>query len=79
MFVAPSVGIGRGQTRISSTAPKPRRVKALHRSGAVYVYRCTVCRKTFERKSMDGSLNPHKHPRGYACPGRVGVYVRTRY
>jgi predicted nucleotidyltransferase component of viral defense system len=82
MFVAlpaPSVGIARGPTRISRNAPKPRRVTASHRSSAVYVYRCTVCRKTFERKSMDSSLNPHKHPRGYACPGRLGVYVRTRF
>jgi DNA-directed RNA polymerase subunit RPC12/RpoP len=44
-----------------------------------YVYRCTVCGKTFPRKSMDGSLNAHKHPGGYECPGRTGVYVRTKY
>ena len=47
--------------------------------GPTYVFRCTVCRRTFERKTMDSSLNAHKHPRGYECPGRVGVYVRTKY
>ena len=69
--------------RVAATAVRrpttTRRASALPGRGAVYVYRCTVCRKTFERKSMDGSLNPHKHPRGYACPGRVGVYVRTKH
>ena len=49
------------------------------RSGPVYVFRCTVCKKTFDRRSYDGTLNAHKHPRGYECPGRVGVYVRTKY
>jgi predicted nucleotidyltransferase component of viral defense system len=58
---------------------RTRRVAATQRSGPVYVYRCPVCRKTFERKSMDGSLNSHKSPRGYQCPGRSGVYVRTKY
>jgi predicted nucleotidyltransferase component of viral defense system len=58
---------------------RPRRAAPSRNTGPVYIYRCTVCRKTFERKSMDGSLNPHKHPRGYPCPGRVGVYVRTKY
>lgn len=45
----------------------------------VYFYRCTVCGKTFERKSMDGSLNAHKNPRGHPCFGRFGTYVRTKY
>ena len=48
-------------------------------TGPTYIYRCTVCGKSFERKSMDGSLNPHKHPRGYPCPGSIGVYVRTKF
>lgn len=47
--------------------------------GPIYVYRCSVCGKTFNKKTMDGSLNPHKHPRGYPCLGRVGVYVRTKH
>jgi hypothetical protein len=45
----------------------------------IYVFRCVVCGKNFQRRSMDGSLNAHKHPTGYECPGRVGSYVRTKY
>ncbi|MDP3936928.1 MAG: nucleotidyl transferase AbiEii/AbiGii toxin family protein [Deltaproteobacteria bacterium] len=63
----------------SWTSPRPRRAAPSRGTSPGYVYRCTVCRKTFERKSMDGSLNPHKHPRGYECPGRIGTYVRTKY
>lgn len=44
-----------------------------------YVYRCSFCGKTFERKAMDGSLNAHKQPGGFPCSGRMGYYVRTRY
>jgi len=55
-----------------------RRSSASRGLGPTYVYRCTVCRKTFNRKTMDGSLNPHKDPRGYPCPGSYGVYVRTQ-
>ena len=47
--------------------------------GPKYVYRCTVCRKTFNKRTMDGNLNPHKNLRGYPCPGRYGVYVRAKY
>ena len=58
---------------------KPNRSSTTSSAGPTYVYRCTVCRKTFERKAMDGRLNPHKHPQGYRCPGTVGVYVRTKF
>jgi predicted nucleotidyltransferase component of viral defense system len=49
------------------------------RQGPTYVYRCPYCRKTFNRRTMDPSLNAHKNTRGYQCPGRVGVYVRAKY
>ncbi len=61
------------------TAPKQRRAAASWGNAPVYIFRCTVCGKTFERKSMDGSLNSHKQPGGYQCPGRTGIYVRTKY
>ena len=48
-------------------------------SSPVYFYRCTVCGKTFERKSMDGSLNAHNNPQGHRCFGRFGTLVRTKY
>ena len=73
--IAPSV-VALRAPRISRT----RRVAATRpRQGPTYVYRCTVCNRTFNRTTMDGTLNPHKHPRGYECPGRIGVYVRTKY
>jgi predicted nucleotidyltransferase component of viral defense system len=49
------------------------------RSGPVYVYRCTVCRKLFERKTQDSTLRQHKTPAGRPCYGTYGTYVRTKY
>jgi predicted nucleotidyltransferase component of viral defense system len=48
-------------------------------SGPTYVYRCTVCRKLFERKTQDSTLRAHKNPAGWACNGTYGTYVRTKY
>ena len=73
-----------GPLNIAPSAALPRiytgsrRSSASRRQGPTYVYRCTVCRRTFNRKTTDGALNPHKNPRGYPCPGRYGVYVRTK-
>jgi predicted nucleotidyltransferase component of viral defense system len=47
--------------------------------GPTYVYRCTACGKTFNKKKMDGTLNAHKNREGYPCYGRYGSYVRTKY
>jgi len=47
--------------------------------GPTYVFRCPICRKTFNKRSMDYSLNPHKNARGYPCAGRSGIYLRTKY
>jgi predicted nucleotidyltransferase component of viral defense system len=66
----------------SSTIPRMPSVRRVARSGQqgpTYVYRCTVCGRTFNKKRMDGSLNPHKNPRGSPCYGRYGAYVRTKY
>jgi hypothetical protein len=49
------------------------------RSGPTYVFRCTVCRKLFERKTYDSTLRSHKNPAGYQCYGSYGTYVRTKY
>ncbi len=59
--------------------PMARRTARAASGGAVYVYRCPICGKSFDRRSMDSSLNAHKNPHGYACPGRSGIYVRTKY
>jgi hypothetical protein len=56
-----------------------------HRSSRVsgnaptYVFRCSVCRKLFERKTYDGTLRPHKNPAGFQCYGTYGPHVRTKY
>src|SRR5713101_4012114 len=47
-------------------------------NGPTYVFRCTVCRKLFERKTYDGALRSHKNPAGYQCYGSYGTYVRTK-
>jgi DNA-directed RNA polymerase subunit RPC12/RpoP len=71
LAVAPSTAM----PRIGGT----RRTVRTRRQGPTYIYRCAVCGKTFNRQTMDSSLNPHKNSRGYPCPGRYGVYVRTKY
>jgi predicted nucleotidyltransferase component of viral defense system len=64
-------------TQIARTSTR-RRSRATS-SGPTYVYRCTVCRKLFERKSQDSTFRPHKNPAGYQCYGTYGTYVRTKY
>ena len=71
LTVAPSTAM----PRIASA----RRAARARLQGPTYVYRCSVCGKTFNRKTMDGSLNAHKNKQGSACYGRYGVYVRTKY
>ncbi len=61
------------------TTARRRRAMASSSGSPVHIFRCTVCGKTFQRKAMDGHLNTHKQPSGYECPGRIGVYVRTKY
>lgn len=71
LTVAPSTAI----PSISSV----RRAARNRQQGPTYVYRCTVCGKTFNKKRMNGSLNPHKNRQGYPCYGRYGAFVRTKY
>jgi hypothetical protein len=48
-------------------------------SGPTYVYECTYCQKKFRRKKQSTTLNPHKTPDGWPCPGRTGYLVDTKY
>lgn len=49
-------------------------------SGPTYVFKCSACGKTFNKKSYDATLNKHKSNRtGYDCFGTFGTYVRTKY
>lgn len=64
---------------VTRTSFVPRFQIELTPAGPIYVFRCTVCKKLFYKKSYDASLNAHKNKRGYPCPGRVGTFVRTKY
>jgi predicted nucleotidyltransferase component of viral defense system len=65
-LVIPRTSTRRSRVRTTSTGPR-------------YVFRCTVCRKLFERRTHDSILRPHKNPAGYQCYGTYGTYVRTKY
>jgi hypothetical protein len=62
----------------TSGLPRVTRRRAAS-SGPTYVYRCTICRKLFERKTQDTTLRPHKNPAGWQCYGTYGTHVRTKY
>jgi predicted nucleotidyltransferase component of viral defense system len=68
--------------RTSDTALRqsaaPRRSTSNAWAKTVYLYRCPICSKRFERSSMDGSLRAHKNPSGYPCRGRHGIYEGTK-
>ncbi len=53
--------------------------KAAQNFGPKYIFRCSVCGKQFSHKSYEASLNRHKNKQGYPCPGRLGIYVSTKY
>lgn len=77
---SPSLSIESPRTFPRGRTPQLPKPKALSfRTAPSYVFRCPVCRKEFSRKSMDASLNAHKNRSGFACPGSVGVFVRTKY
>jgi len=47
--------------------------------GPKHVFQCTVCGKQFTRKKYNGILKSHKNKQGYPCPGRTGIFVKTKY
>jgi predicted nucleotidyltransferase component of viral defense system len=82
LSVAPTATLASNITsslREIRTASRSRSAAIPRSGGPVYIYRCSVCGKNFQRKSMDGSLNSHKNPQGYDCYGTYGSYVRTKY
>ena len=74
-------GIGRTPTIRRSPARRSTRSTGFGTaSGPTYVFKCTVCGKTFNKKSYDATLNKHKNRRtGYECYGTIGSFVRTKY
>ena len=63
----------------TTRASRPRRRRVSRSSGPRYIYECSYCGKHFTRKKRTSRLNPHKDKSGYSCPGRVAIYVETRY
>ena len=59
--------------------PQIGRTGSSRYQGPTYVYRCTACGKTFNKKKMSSTLNAHKNRQGYPCYGRYGAYLRTKY
>jgi predicted nucleotidyltransferase component of viral defense system len=69
-----------GPMPVAAASHTPRMARPrVSRSGPIYVFRCSVCGKQFERREMNGTLNAHKNPRGQPCYGRYGTYVRTKW
>ena len=73
-------GVRRAPVIRSTAARRVARSAFGGSSGPTYVYRCNTCGKTFNKKSMDGTLGKHKNPRsGRECYSTYGSYVRTKY
>lgn len=62
--------------RSSTTRRGTRRTPSY---GPKHVFQCTLCGKRFTRKNYSATLNPHKDKQGYPCPGRIGMFVETKY
>jgi hypothetical protein len=82
-----STGVGYGGLGLGA-ARKPKRQKrrkasrgfgTSFSSGPTYIYECTYCHKKFRRKKQSNTLNRHKTPDGWSCPGRTGYLVDTKY
>jgi hypothetical protein len=67
------------EPRRPSRGSRSRGFRSSSMSGPTYIYQCTYCRKTFRRKKQSSTLKPHKTPDGWACPGRIGDLVDTKY
>ena len=78
---ASTVGARNARTVRRSPTRRSTRVAGLRAaSGPTYVFKCTVCGKTFNRKNYDAKLNKHKHKRtGYQCYGTIERFVRRKY
>ena len=64
--------------RSLGVSPRVRR-GARPKSGPLYVFECNLCGKKFEHTSNDPRLRAHKDPGGFACSGRTGFLIDTKY
>lgn len=56
-----------------------RTTRRTSHAGVRYVYECGSCGKRFTRYLRNPRLRPHKSKGGWACGGRIGWLVDTRY
>lgn len=57
----------------------PRASRTSSRSGPTYIYQCGLCGKRFDRSKRDPTLRAHKSASGWACSGRHGIWVDTKW
>jgi hypothetical protein len=55
------------------------RAPARANSGPTYIYQCPLCQKEFRHKKQNSHLGPHKNSYGWACSGRTGYLIDTRW
>jgi hypothetical protein len=75
-LMAPGTSRGSGNPWQQPPARRQRTGSAWTKT--IYLYRCPICSKRFERSSMDPTLRAHKNPSGYPCAGRHGIYEGTK-
>lgn len=46
--------------------------------GIKYIYRCSICGKSFTKSSSSSKLGKHKSRNGYPCYSGYGIYVGTK-
>jgi predicted nucleotidyltransferase component of viral defense system len=61
----------------STAKHSPTRSMRPATAGAVNVFSCPSCGRTFRRNGFDSRLRPHKTRAGHDCPGRAGRFVRS--
>jgi hypothetical protein len=76
-------GFGVQRAPVIRRSPARRQTRSISFAGAngpTYVFKCSVCGKTFNKRSYDAALNKHKNSRtGYECYGTFGTFAKTKY
>lgn len=58
---------------------RPRGRKSSYGHGPKYIFKCSLCGKTFSKTTYDATLRPHKSKNGWQCMGSIGMFVNTKY
>jgi predicted nucleotidyltransferase component of viral defense system len=60
-------------------APTTAARRSSRQTGPVYIYQCSFCGKKFRRTTFGGQLSAHKNAQGWACSGRTGFLIETKW